>query len=101
VEDWVRGRTLGGSSSVNGAAYNRGSRADHDELERLGNPCWGWDSILPTSVAVGTLAVRVLTDKGRAVGARTCSVLPVTVSGGLNGPIMAMVWRAGRRDLGR
>lgn len=47
VEDWVRGRTLGGSSSVNGMVYNRGQRADYDEIERLGNPGWGWETILP------------------------------------------------------
>ncbi|WP_328429775.1 GMC family oxidoreductase [Streptomyces sp. NBC_00443] len=46
VEHWVRGRTLGGSSSVNGMVYNRGDRADYDELERLGNPGWGWDTML-------------------------------------------------------
>ncbi|MFJ1968164.1 GMC family oxidoreductase [Streptomyces sp. NPDC087903] len=47
VEHWVRGRTLGGSSSVNGMVYNRGDRADYDELERLGNRGWGWDTMLP------------------------------------------------------
>jgi choline dehydrogenase-like flavoprotein len=47
VEHWVRGRTLGGSSSVNGMVYNRGDRADYDELERLGNTGWGWDTMLP------------------------------------------------------
>ena len=52
VEYWVRGKTLGGSSAVNGMVYNRGSRADHDALERLGNPGWGWDDMLPVFRAI-------------------------------------------------
>jgi choline dehydrogenase-like flavoprotein len=47
VEQWVRGRTLGGSSSVNGMIYNRGSAADYDALVQLGNSGWGWNDILP------------------------------------------------------
>jgi choline dehydrogenase-like flavoprotein len=47
VEHWVRGKTLGGSSAVNGMVYNRGHRADYDALARLGNPGWGWDDLLP------------------------------------------------------
>ncbi|MFI5897316.1 GMC family oxidoreductase [Actinoplanes sp. NPDC051513] len=51
-EVWVRGRTLGGSSSVNGLVYNRGGRADYDELEALGNAGWGWDDLLPAFIAI-------------------------------------------------
>jgi choline dehydrogenase len=47
VEQWARGRTLGGSSSINGMVYNRGSAADYDALVQRGNLGWGWDTILP------------------------------------------------------
>src|SRR5690625_7175126 len=43
----MQGRTLGGSSSVNGMLYNRGHRADHDALATAGNPGWSWDDMLP------------------------------------------------------
>ena len=52
VEQWVRGKTLGGSSAVNGMVYNRGHRADYDELVRLGNPEWAWDTMLPIFKAI-------------------------------------------------
>jgi choline dehydrogenase len=52
VETWIRGKTLGGSSAVNGMVYNRGNRADYDALEALGNPGWGWDDTLPAFKAI-------------------------------------------------
>lgn len=43
---WPRGKTLGGSSAINGVVYMRGNRKDFDEWEQMGNPNWGWDSVL-------------------------------------------------------
>ncbi|MCZ2816307.1 GMC family oxidoreductase [Modestobacter sp. VKM Ac-2984] len=46
TEYWLRGKMVGGSSSVNGMVYNRGSQADFDGLEAAGNPGWGWAEML-------------------------------------------------------
>jgi choline dehydrogenase-like flavoprotein len=42
-----RGRTLGGSSSVNAMVYIRGNRADYDGWAALGCEGWGWDEVFP------------------------------------------------------
>lgn len=44
-EVWVRGRVLGGSSSVNGMMYVRGQPADFDSLAELSSDDWCWDHI--------------------------------------------------------
>ncbi|KAL1582501.1 hypothetical protein WHR41_08793 [Cladosporium halotolerans] len=42
-----RGKLLGGSSAINYLMYVRGSRADYDGWERMGNKGWGWEGMAP------------------------------------------------------
>lgn len=43
----TQGRTLGGSSSINGMVYNRGQPADLDNWAQRGNRGWGYADMLP------------------------------------------------------
>jgi len=70
---WPRGKTLGGSSSINAMVWARGMRADYDEWGALAGPDWAYDAVLPYfRRAEGT--------RGRR-SAHTGRGGPITVSG--------------------
>jgi len=45
--DWPRGKTLGGSSSINGLIYMRDQSGDYDHWRQLGNVGWSFEDVLP------------------------------------------------------
>jgi choline dehydrogenase len=42
-----RGKVLGGTSSINGMVYMRGTPSDYDNWRQRGCEGWDWDSVLP------------------------------------------------------
>lgn len=47
ILDQPRGKTLGGTSSINGMVYVRGNSLDYDDWGQLGCVGWDWGSVLP------------------------------------------------------
>lgn len=45
---WPRGKTLGGSSSLNAMMWVRGFAADYDEWADAAGRAWSWESLLPS-----------------------------------------------------
>ena len=43
---WPRGRTLGGTSAINGMIYSRGQPSDYDAWAEAGAAGWSWDVML-------------------------------------------------------
>lgn len=44
---WPRGKTLGGSSSLNAMMWVRGFAADYDEWAETAGDAWSWESLVP------------------------------------------------------
>ena len=44
---WPRGKTLGGSSSLNAMMWVRGFPADYDDWAEAAGDQWGWDALVP------------------------------------------------------
>ena len=44
---WPQGKTLGGSSAINGMAFVRGQAEDYDDWSAAGASGWSWPDVLP------------------------------------------------------
>ncbi|MTI11003.1 GMC family oxidoreductase [Curvivirga aplysinae] len=51
---WPRGKTLGGSSSINALVYCRGLPNDFNDWEEAGAKGWGWKNVKPHFEAIET-----------------------------------------------
>ncbi|KAJ9605066.1 hypothetical protein H2200_010456 [Cladophialophora chaetospira] len=50
ILNYHRGRGLGGSTTINGIYYGRGSASVFDHWVELGNEGWGWADLYPLSI---------------------------------------------------
>jgi choline dehydrogenase-like flavoprotein len=63
-ETWLKGRTVGGSSSINGMVYVRGAPRDYDGWEALGCTGWGWQDMQKCFVALEDHALGPTASRG-------------------------------------
>nr|WP_244982775.1 GMC family oxidoreductase N-terminal domain-containing protein [Croceicoccus marinus] len=87
-ETWLKGRGIGGSSSVNGMVYMRGAPQDYDDWKRAGCDGWGWDRMGPHFVALEDHAL------GAAAWRGTGGPLRISVARHGN-PVTDAILRAG------
>jgi choline dehydrogenase-like flavoprotein len=71
-EVWIRGKGIGGSSSINGMIWSRGEPADYDDWEKMGCTGWNGDSM--------TAAFKALEDHGLGESETRGAGGPVTVA---------------------
>ncbi len=64
AERWYRGKTLGGSSSVNGMVYMRGAPLDYDGWAHLGCEGWSWADVLPAFIELENHDLGPAADRG-------------------------------------
>lgn len=74
AEMWWRGKTLGGTSSINGMMYFRGHPEDFNEWEQMGAASWGWRNMAPAFQAIENHEL------GAGGGRGTSGPLKITVS---------------------
>ena len=91
TETWVRGKVLGGSTSVNGLMWVRGQPADFDAIAELSSDDWGWDKIGPAYAALENHELGEGQDRGGSG--------PLKVS--LPGSDVRMKWHQAIIDAGR
>jgi choline dehydrogenase len=89
---WPRGKTLGGTSSINGMVYIRGHARDYDHWRQLGLAGWSYAEVLPYFKRAENFA-------GRA-GAYHGGAGPLTVSEGEGRYKMDDVFIAAAREAG-
>jgi choline dehydrogenase len=65
VDLWPAGKGLGGSSSINGMLWVRGSHADYDRWEAMGNPGWGWAHMAPMFTRMERTSIGEASLRGR------------------------------------
>ena len=53
---WPRGKTLGGSSSINAMVYIRGQHLDYDDWRDAGAVDWGWQQVRPVFTSMKTMS---------------------------------------------
>ncbi|XP_015512595.1 glucose dehydrogenase [FAD, quinone]-like [Neodiprion pinetum] len=44
---WPRGKTLGGTSTLNYMIHTRGGKEDYENWAKMGNKGWSWNEVLP------------------------------------------------------